>query len=48
MTEKRTLASLQSQIDELKREVQKLKDKNQRELEKYTEAVQRGRGEVIR
>lgn len=45
---KPTLASLQEQIDELKREVQKLKDKNQRELEKYTEAVQIARGEVIR
>ncbi len=45
---KPTLASLQGQIDELKREVQKLKDKNQRELESYTRALQISRGEVIR
>lgn len=46
MTEKRTLASLQSQIDDLKREVQKLKDKNQREQDRYTQSVQEARGQI--
>lgn len=45
---KPTIASLAKRIEELEREVQKLKDKNQRELEAYTRAVQIARGEVFR
>ena len=48
MSKPPTLASLQEQIDELRREVQKLKDKNQRDTDARSLAAQIARGEVIR
>jgi hypothetical protein len=46
MTDKPTLASLQKQIEELKRRVDDLEGKNQSDLRARTQAEMRARGQI--